>query len=180
MRSPRWLVWVWSRAPASPAAPGAVQETPKGASPLSGVRPQTRVSTASASASGGAVEKVISVPSDEEEEAGDNEGLTGSATGKEGPTTWASHPSESEADDDDASIHEALSSEEEVLVSAGQQRGTSPFEGAPVGVERSVRESPARGDTPMGLMATSLSVVTGDSATAVLAASVTAPVDGGR
>ncbi|XP_020255182.1 uncharacterized protein LOC109832151 [Asparagus officinalis] len=66
--------------PTSSAAVGAVPAASKDTPPQSGVRPPTGVPAASASASGGAIEKVISIPSDEEGEAGDEEGPTSSGT----------------------------------------------------------------------------------------------------
>ncbi|XP_020262853.1 uncharacterized protein LOC109838836 [Asparagus officinalis] len=135
--------------PTSSAASGAVPETLKGAPPQSGVRSQTGVLAASVPASGGAVEKVISILSDEEVEAGDEEGPTGSAdpahevAGKEDPPSWASRSSgetgESE-EDDDISVHETLSSEEEVLAC---EDAPSQIERSPAPAEASAGDRPS-------------------------------------
>ncbi|XP_020249461.1 stress response protein NST1-like [Asparagus officinalis] len=175
--------------PASPAASGAVQETPKDAPLPSDVRLPSGVPTASLPASRGAVEKVISIPSDEEEEAGDDEGLTGLADPareiavKEGPSSWANRSSretgESEEDDDDASIHEALSSEEEDLAheDATGQIGGSPAPAAVSAEDRSsVRESPLQREVSAQQVTTSLSGVTADAVIAVPRASLVTPV----
>ncbi|XP_020249233.1 spindle assembly checkpoint component MAD1-like [Asparagus officinalis] len=75
----------------------------------------------------GVIGKVISIPSDEEGEAGDEEGSTGSAdptcevAGEEGPHSWENRSSEEAGESeegDNVSVHEALSSEEEDLVRA--------------------------------------------------------------
>ncbi|XP_020242860.1 uncharacterized protein LOC109821076 [Asparagus officinalis] len=104
----------------SKAAPVTSKDTP----PPSGVGPQAGVSTTPTPAPGGAAERVISIPSDEKgetgngKEPGDSVGPSYEATGKEDPPSWEGHSAgemgESEADDD-VSIHEALSSEEEAL-----------------------------------------------------------------
>ncbi|XP_020258715.1 uncharacterized protein LOC109835137 [Asparagus officinalis] len=159
--------------PASSAASGAAPATSKDAPPQSGVRPQTGVPAASASASGGAIEKVISIPSDEEEEAGDEERPTGSAdpalevAGKEDPHSWVNRSSgemgESE-EDDNVSIHEALSSEEEDWAheDAPAQIGGSPAPAeASAGGRSSARESPLQRE------ASTLQVTTSSSAAAV-------------
>ncbi|XP_020249259.1 uncharacterized protein LOC109826650 [Asparagus officinalis] len=142
--------------PASPATSGAVPAISKDAPPQSGVRPQTGVPAVFASASGGAVEKAISIPSDEEEEVGDEEGPIGSAdpaheaAGKEDPTSWVSRSSgdtgESE-EDDDVSVHEALSSEEEVLA---REDAPGQIERSPAPAEASARDRPsARESLPL-------------------------------
>ncbi|XP_020272416.1 putative uncharacterized protein DDB_G0290521 [Asparagus officinalis] len=140
--------------PASSATSGAIPATSKDAPPQSIMRPQTGVPATSVPASGGAVEKVIFIPSDEEEEAGDDEGPTGSAdpirevTGKEDPHSWANRSSgesgESE-EDDNVSVHEALSSEEEDLApedAPGQIGGSPAPAAASAGDRSSARESP--------------------------------------
>ncbi|XP_020266192.1 mucin-1-like [Asparagus officinalis] len=173
--------------PASSAASGAVPATSKGASPQSGVRPPTGVPTASASASGGVVEKVISVPSDEEEEAGNEEGPTGSAdpvqeaAGKEDLPSWTSRSSgetgESE-EDDDVSVHEALSSEEEVLARedvSGQIGGSPAPAAAPAGDRSSVRESPLQREASTLQVTTPLSAAAVDAVTAAPRASLVTP-----
>ncbi|XP_020245246.1 flagellar attachment zone protein 1-like [Asparagus officinalis] len=174
--------------PASPAASGAVQETPKDVPLPSDVGSPSGVPTASLPASRGAVEKVISIPSDEEEEAGDDEGLTGLAdpareiAGKEGPSSWANRSSretgESEEDDDDASIHEALSSEEEDLTheDATGQIGGSPAPAAVSAEDRSsVRESPLQREVSAQQVITSLSGVAVDAVIAVPRSSLVTP-----
>ncbi|XP_020262706.1 uncharacterized protein LOC109838696 [Asparagus officinalis] len=145
---------------------------------------QTGVPVTSVSASGGAVEKVIYIPSDEEEEAGDDEGPTGSANraheiaGKEDPLSWAGRSSgetgESE-EDDDVSIHEMLSSEEEVLAredAPGQiERSPAPAE-ASAGDRPSARESLFQREASTPQVTTSLFV---DAVTAAPRASLVTP-----
>ncbi|XP_020258832.1 actin cytoskeleton-regulatory complex protein PAN1-like [Asparagus officinalis] len=173
--------------PASSAASGVVPATSKGASPQSGVRPPTGVPAVSASASGGVVEKVISIPSDEEEEAGNEEGLTGSAdpvqeaAGKEALPSWASRSSsetsESE-EDDDVSIHETLSSEEEVLAcedAPGQIEGSPAPAAVSAGDLSSVRESPLQRETSALQVTTPLSAAAVDAVTAAPRASLVTP-----
>ncbi|XP_020245296.1 microtubule cross-linking factor 1-like [Asparagus officinalis] len=173
--------------PTSSAASGAVPATSKDAPPQSGVRPQTGVLAASVSASGGAVEKVISIPSDEEEEAGDEEGPTGSAdpahevAGKEDPPSWASRSSgetgESE-EDDDISVHEALSSEEEVLAredAPGQIEGSPAPAAASAGDRPSARESLFQREASTPQVTTSLSAAAVDAVTAAPRASLVTP-----
>ncbi|XP_020263131.1 uncharacterized protein LOC109839110 [Asparagus officinalis] len=174
--------------PASPAASGAVQETPKDVPLPSDVGSPSGVPTASLPASRGAVEKVISIPSDEEEEAGDDEGLTGLAdpareiAGKEGPSSWANRSSretgESEEDDDDASIHEALSSEEEDLIHenvTGQTGGSAAPAAVSAEDRSSVRESPLQREVSAQQVITSLSGVAVDAVIAVPRSSLVTP-----
>ncbi|XP_020243023.1 uncharacterized protein LOC109821254 [Asparagus officinalis] len=153
--------------PASSAASGAVPATSKDAPPQSVVSPQTGVPATSVSASRGAVEKVISIPSNKEEEAGDDEGTTGSVdrapkiAGKEDPLSWAGRSSgetgESE-EDDNVSIHETLSSEEEVLAredAPGQIGGSPALAEASAGDLPSAQESPLQRETSTPQVTTS-------------------------
>ncbi|XP_020259182.1 uncharacterized protein LOC109835624 [Asparagus officinalis] len=98
---------------------------------------QARIEEFESAAYAGAVEKVISIPSDEEEGAGNEEGFIGSAdpahevVGKEDPPSWTGRSPEEvggSEEDDDVSVHEALSSEKEVRAreDAPSQIGGSP------------------------------------------------------
>ncbi|XP_020270842.1 uncharacterized protein LOC109846032 [Asparagus officinalis] len=157
--------------PASPTTSGAVPAISKDAPPQSGMRPQTGVPAVFVSASG--VEKAISIPSDEEEEVGDEEGPIGSAdpahevAGKEDPTSWASRSSgetgESE-EDDDVSVHEALSSEEEVLA---REDASGQIERSPAPAEASAGDRPSAQESPFQREASTPQVTTPLSAAAV-------------
>ncbi|XP_020266436.1 uncharacterized protein LOC109841924 [Asparagus officinalis] len=168
----------------SPAASRAAPATSKDTPSQSGVRPQTGVPAASVSASGGAVEKVISIPSVEEEEAGNKEGPTGSADPapevacKEDPPSWASRSSGETGEfeeNDDVPVHETLSSEEEVLAredAPGQiERSPAPAE-ASAGDRPSARESPLRREASTLQVTTSLSAAAVDAVTAAPRASL--------
>ncbi|XP_020272830.1 plectin-like [Asparagus officinalis] len=150
----------------SPAASRAAPATSKDTPSQSGVRPQTGVPAAFVSISGDAVEKVISIPSDEDEEAGNEEGPTGSADPapevvcKEDPPSWASRSSgetgESE-EDDDVSVHEMLSSEEEVLA---HEDAPGQIERSPAPAEASAGDRPSARESPLQREASTLQVTT--------------------
>ncbi|XP_020266526.1 uncharacterized protein LOC109842016 [Asparagus officinalis] len=167
--------------PAFSAASGAVLATTRDASPQSGERPPTGAPAASVSASGGAIEKVISIPSDEEEEAGNEEEPPSpvdpnrEVAGEEGAHSWANRSSE---EDDNVSVHEALSSEEDdlALEDASGQIGGSPAPAkASSGGRSSARGSPLQREAPTLQMTISSSAAAVDVVTTAPRASLVAP-----